>query len=944
MAVPDHDDLAVAIVGMGALFPGAPDLDTFWANVAGGVDAISDAPADRLDPVFFDPSSDDPDRFYCRRGGFLGDLASFDPAPFGIMPLAVEGIEPDQLIALRVAAAALEDAGGESALVARERTGVIIGRGGYLTPGLSRLDQRVRTAQQLVQSVRDLVPGIADDRLAEVKAAFVAQLGPDRPESAIDLVPNLTASRIANRLDLHGPAFTVDGACASSLLAVDAGVRELRSGRCDLVVAGGVHLVHDVTLWSVFTQLGALSPAGQIRPFDRRADGLLIGEGAGMVVLKRLEDADRDGDRVYAIVSGIGISSDGREVSLMKPSTEGQLRSVERAWAESGLDPDSCGLIEAHGTATAAGDAAELATLARFFGTTPAMPSVAGYPDGGAAVVGSVKSMIGHAMPAAGAAGLIKAALSVHYGVAPPTLHCGEPAEGVHATRFRTTGDGRDWDVAPDFRVAAVDAFGFGGINTHAVLRAHPDAVRRQGSSGWAPVPRPVADPHPGGRVLLVAGHDAAGVVARLEALDVELDDHRLEVPTTADGPLRLAIVDPTPARLDLARRVVTGGKPWHGRNDVWFAPEGLITSGGGVAFLFPGVEPNQDPDVSDVAAHFGWELPERMGESDLERQSRDILWAGRILHAAMDRLGVRPDVMAGHSLGEWSGLIAAGRVPDAIVDELTNSLLPHRLEVPDVTYLMVGAGVATAQAAVEDLPGVHGVPRQLRPPVGALRRSQRPGRRRRAAAGRRRALSGPAHPVGVPLARLRRLPRAVPPDVRPHRVHPGRCAAVVGHLGGAVPGGRRGGPGPVAAPPGGTGALPGAGRGTLRAGGGPVLRADGLRQRQGVRRRHPPRPDGGHGDRRLAEARRPGPAAAGGRRPVGRGGGGRLLRAGPCRQRAVPDARQPLRLGTPMVHLSDGPELAVSSRRLRRGCSPAWIPTSCWAGRTARWWWRTSR
>jgi acyl transferase domain-containing protein/phosphopantetheinyl transferase (holo-ACP synthase) len=708
MAVPDHDDLAVAIVGMGALFPGAPDLDTFWANVAGGVDAISDAPADRLDPVFFDPSSDDPDRFYCRRGGFLGDLASFDPAPFGIMPLAVEGIEPDQLIALRVAAAALEDAGGESALVARERTGVIIGRGGYLTPGLSRLDQRVRTAQQLVQSVRDLVPGIADDRLAEVKAAFVAQLGPDRPESAIDLVPNLTASRIANRLDLHGPAFTVDGACASSLLAVDAGVRELRSGRCDLVVAGGVHLVHDVTLWSVFTQLGALSPAGQIRPFDRRADGLLIGEGAGMVVLKRLEDADRDGDRVYAIVSGIGISSDGREVSLMKPSTEGQLRSVERAWAESGLDPDSCGLIEAHGTATAAGDAAELATLARFFGTTPAMPSVAGYPDGGAAVVGSVKSMIGHAMPAAGAAGLIKAALSVHYGVAPPTLHCGEPAEGVHATRFRTTGDGRDWDVAPDFRVAAVDAFGFGGINTHAVLRAHPDAVRRQGSSGWAPVPRPVADPHPGGRVLLVAGRDAAGVVARLEALDVELDDHRLEVPTTADGPLRLAIVDPTPARLDLARRVVTGGKPWHGRNDVWFAPEGLITSGGGVAFLFPGVEPNQDPDVSDVAAHFGWELPERMGESDLERQSRDILWAGRILHAAMDRLGVRPDVMAGHSLGEWSGLIAAGRVPDAIVDELTNSLLPHRLEVPDVTYLMVGAGVATAQAAVEDLPGVH--------------------------------------------------------------------------------------------------------------------------------------------------------------------------------------------------------------------------------------------
>jgi acyl transferase domain-containing protein/phosphopantetheinyl transferase (holo-ACP synthase) len=721
---------------MAALFPGAADLDSFWQNLVEGRDAITEAPPDRLDPVYFDvdPHGSGPDRFYCRRGGFLGDLATFDPRPFGVMPNAVDGVEPDQLVALRVARAALDDAGGDRAASVAERTGVIVGRGGYLTPGVARLDQRVRTAQQLVESVRSLVPEIDDRRLAEVKDAFVGQLGPDRPESAIDLVPNLVASRVANRLDLHGPAYTVDGACASSLLAVDAGMRELRSGRCDLVLAGGVHLCHDVTLWSVFTQLGALSPSQQIRPFDRRADGLLIGEGAGMVALKRLEDAEQDGDRIYAVLCGLGVSSDGRDVSLMKPSAAGQLLALERAWSESGLDPASCGLVEAHGTATPTGDAAELETLARFFGPDPGSSAGRGsgssaassagngagragagragagrhrYPDGGRAVVGSVKSMIGHAMPAAGAAGLIKAVLAVHHGMAPPTLHCDEPDPRLEGTRFRTAPTAVDWDVDPSLRVAAVNAFGFGGINTHVVLRAHPDAVR-----GAAPA-RPIRDGGaqptrpPGGRVVLLAAHDPAALGAQLDAPDLLERDDRLHPPPPTAGPFRLALVDPKPARLDLARRVVAGAKPWRGRNDVWFSPGGLLERGGKLAFVFPGVEPNQDSDASAVAEHFGWKPPTPLGETDLERQSRSILWTGRILDAALRRLGVAPDGMAGHSLGEWSGLIATGMVPRAIVDELSNGLLPSRLQVPDVTYLMVGADVAKATAAINGLPSV---------------------------------------------------------------------------------------------------------------------------------------------------------------------------------------------------------------------------------------------
>ncbi|MBW0011215.1 MAG: polyketide synthase, partial [Pseudonocardiales bacterium] len=284
------EPVEVAIVGMAAVFPGAPDLATYWSNILAGVDAITTVPATRWDASYYDPEAAATrrgDRLYCRRGGFV-EHATFDPARFGIMPLAVSATEPDQLIALQVAAAALADAGGENRLGDRSRAGVIVGRGGYLTPGLARLDQRTRTANQLVTTLRELLPDLADTELDRVRTAFQAQLGPEQPETAIDLVPNLVASRVAKRLDLAGPAYTVDAACASSLVAIDHAVAELTTGRCDVMLAGGVHHCHDITLWSVFSQLGALSPSQRIRPFHRSADGILIGEGTGMVVLKRL--------------------------------------------------------------------------------------------------------------------------------------------------------------------------------------------------------------------------------------------------------------------------------------------------------------------------------------------------------------------------------------------------------------------------------------------------------------------------------------------------------------------------------------------------------------------------------------------------------------------------------------------------------------------------------
>ncbi|WP_412126277.1 beta-ketoacyl synthase N-terminal-like domain-containing protein [Streptomyces subrutilus] len=691
----------VAITGMAVLLPGAPDLATYWHNLAAGVDVIQEVPAGRWDRDYYHPgTASEPaaaDRVYCRRGGFVDAIAEVDVTRFGIMPHSVPGTEPDQLIALHVAASALADAGGPERLPDRDRVGIVLGRGGYLTPGLVRLDQRVRTAHQLVRTLRDLVPGLDAEQLERVRAAFTDRLGPGRPEDAIGLVPNLAASRVANRLDLRGPAYTVDAACASSLLAVDQAVAALTSGRCDVMLAGGVHHCHDITLWSVFSQLRALSPSERIRPFHRGADGILIGEGTGVVVLKRLADAERDGDRVYAVIRGTGVGSDGRASGLVNPDPAGQARAVRAAWRAAGLDPaepGSVGLLEAHGTATPAGDAAELATLREVFG-----PPTAGAGPLDRPVIGSVKSMIGHAMPAAGVAGLIKAALAVHHGTLLPTLHCEDPHPALAATRFRPLAGAAPWVSGPGQpRRAAVNAFGFGGINAHVVLEQAPD----RGVPAPAPAPpaaRRAAVVTEAERVLLLAA-------ATPEALGALLDTAAPGAgpAATPAGPVRLGIVGPTPKRLALARRVIAKGEAWHGRNDVWFNPRPLLDAAGGgrTAFLFPGLEGEFAPRVDDVADHFGLPRPalaapdgdgrEQGPGGGLGRHGLGVVAVGRLLDAALRRIGVVPDAVAGHSVGEWTAMAAGGLYEEAAVDALMGALDPATVRGADLAYAAVGA------------------------------------------------------------------------------------------------------------------------------------------------------------------------------------------------------------------------------------------------------------
>lgn len=690
-------------------------MSTYWNNIIAGVDAITEVPEGRIPPEFFAPGPFEgtvrPDHLGTRRGGFVDDLAWFDPTAFGVMPVAVAEAEPDQLLALRVAAEAVDDAGGMDALGDPERVAVILGRGGYLNSGVVRLEQRTRISHQVMSVVRQLVPAMDADQLAVVRDSLEGALGEHHPESSIGLVPNLAASRVANRLDLGGPAYTVDAACASSLLAVDQAVAMLRTGAIDAAIVGGVHHCHDVTFWSVFSQLGALSDSGAIRPFSRHADGLLIGEGTGMVVLRRAADAAALNARTYAVVHGSGTASDGRGTSLFAPRAGGQLTALRRAWADAALDPQAVGLIEAHGTATAAGDAAEIDTLTQMFG-----PGSGLGPERGPLALGSVKSMIGHCMPAAGIAGVIKAALAVHHRILPPTLHAEEPNDALAGTRFELLGEPREWGEGRG-SLAAVNAFGFGGINAHLILgpaelrvgagrQLHGVGGSRESDAVMAPLApfalfAPVG-PAAATPIVALTGPSSAHLAEWLADARPGESLVRIE-----PGPARLVILDPNERRLAIAERTTGAGTAWRGRNDVWHVPRGLVAEGGKVAFVYPGVEPSFAPQVDGMADALDIFEPGLVDGTGVGFQGANIVHLGRFLTEALRTTGVRPDVIAGHSVGEWTAMIASGLIPEAELERLLAEIDPASLEVPGVEFVALGCGVDVAAELLAEVADV---------------------------------------------------------------------------------------------------------------------------------------------------------------------------------------------------------------------------------------------
>jgi len=691
------DTQPIAIIGMACIFPGAPDLDSFWQNILAGVDAITEVPKHRWDSaVYYDTESKALDKFYCRRGGFIDDYTDFDPLAFGIMPIAAEAAEPDQMLLLRVGAEALADAGYIEADFNRERTGVIVGRGNYLGASMGRIIQHVFVAVQLEKTLRQIMGPTVDEKMIQkVKADFQSKLQHFGPDSIIGVVPNLTASRLANRLNLHGPAYTLDAACASALLAVDQACRELQSKRCDMMLVGGASLTQDTAFWTVFNQLGALSRRQEIRPFDSKADGMLVGEGIGMAILKRLEDAERDEDRIYAVIRGVGVSSDGMASSVMFPAVEGQLLALKRAWGESGCNPETIGYVEGHGTATVGGDMAELKTLKAFFGTKSAEAPIAG--------LGSVKSMIGHTMPAAGIASLIKTAKAVYHGVLPPTLHCENPRQELEETRFRPIYQKESW---PEFtngpRCAGINAFGFGGINAHVVLESHTQSNVQTSAVHLPKLPSMVKVTAP-------------TVESLLSKLEHEEFLSQSQAHDNLEDRYRLVIIEPTPERLLQAQKIVKKGVVWRGHQNIYYSPNGLGFQGGQIALIFPGLDSYFRPQTDDDALARYFNIPSllpKQSDSDdkieVWKMTIDVLLSNYFFYQVLRQLGVEPAMLGGHSVGEWTAMFAAGCVPENSLRQFLSILSSEGAVNEKVEFLAVGCGIDKAHQAIQGLKEVY--------------------------------------------------------------------------------------------------------------------------------------------------------------------------------------------------------------------------------------------
>ncbi|WP_460443781.1 beta-ketoacyl synthase N-terminal-like domain-containing protein, partial [Amycolatopsis cihanbeyliensis] len=658
--------LDIAIVGMSCVFPGAADLPAFWSNVLRGVDAVTEVPPQRWDTeVYYRERGGEPGTTPSKWGGFIPPIP-FDPMSFGIPPTSMGSIDPAQLLSLEVARRALHDAGYGERPFDRERAGVIFGAeagGDLANAGV----------------LRALLPGYAD---------IPAELAEQLPELTEDSFPgtlaNVISGRIANRLDLGGANYTVDAACASSLAALDLACRELAAGAGDLMLCGAVDLHNGINDYLMFASAGALSPTGRCRPFDSSGDGIALGEGVACLVLKRLADAERDGDRIYAVVEGVGAASDGRSLGLTAPRPEGQRRALERAYDRAGRSPTEVGMIEAHGTGTVVGDGTELATLTEFFTAAGARP--------GTCALGSVKSQIGHTKCAAGLAGLIKTALSLWFGVVPPTLHLTEPVAAwrQRSSPFTFSTATRPWVVPRRARVAGVSAFGFGGTNFHAVLGAGPAVpIERHGVRDW---PAELflfrgTGRESAMRELLELAEGGAHSLLDLAALASRRADAETE-------PVRAAVVAGDHRELVAALRAALAGD-----TDPNLHTADPAADPGALAFLFPGQGSQRTGMLAELfttaadlrrfldtaSGAAGAAFPPHAFDPETGTAQQEALRDTRVAQPALGftcsalaellaRLDIRPDLLAGHSYGELVALSVAGAFDHATLYRLSEA------------------------------------------------------------------------------------------------------------------------------------------------------------------------------------------------------------------------------------------------------------------------------
>jgi len=452
----------IAITGMACRFAGSEDLRAFWRRILNGDPALGDAP-DSEDYRFHAPDSKVFNRVTTLRGGYLRDLWQTLPSSAGITPAALAGTNPEHALALDLAAQAFKDAGYADRSLPHGRTAVILGYAPHMDPATVGWVQQGVVIDQTLDLVRRCFPHGSTQDFEMLRQNLQHCLPEYDSRNTLGLVHSTIITRLAQRFDLQGAGYVVNAACASAPAALLAAMDELLAGRADVALAGGIAGVLTPQMMMPFSHLGYLSGRPVPHPFGRDADGTLLGEGGGLLVLKRLDDARRDGDRVYALLRAVGLAMDGQDQSR----EDGQVHALRRALAQGGIAPESIAMVEAHGSGIPAQDRSEIRALTEILGGAPRA--------GGASVaLGSVKALIGHTAAASGAAGVIKAALALYHRIIPPAqnaLHP-HPLLKLGDTPFYLNLHPRPWvhNDAGQPRRAGVNVIAVGGISAHTLL------------------------------------------------------------------------------------------------------------------------------------------------------------------------------------------------------------------------------------------------------------------------------------------------------------------------------------------------------------------------------------------------------------------------------------------------------------------------------------------
>ncbi|WP_405704080.1 type I polyketide synthase [Streptomyces sp. NBC_00069] len=691
----------IAITGLGCRFPGAPDIRAYWKLLLSGERQFSAVPAERWNHgTFHEPDNTSaPHTAYTDQVAFLDAVDRFAAPHYGVPPARARAMDPQHRLMLDVTREALDDAGLGRGDFDRENTGVFL--------GISVSDYKDLMAAPLrVIALADESPTADHPGGLDAAREQAAQLGTVQSFTLPGSLLNMAAGTVSRQFDLGGPSFAVDAACSGSLVALDQAIAQLGQGACRIAVVGGVYLNLTPDSLVGFSKLRALSATGVCRPFDEAADGFVLGEGSGAVVIRPLADALANGDRVYAVIKGIGSANDGASPGPLTPTPEGQLRAMRRAYDEAGVAPSSVGFIEAHGTGTAVGDRAEVEALRRLRTEFPDDDPALCYLAAG-------KALIGHSLSAAGIAGLIKTALVVHHRtIVPQPETSSHPDLGIAAAGLRFADTARPFRATGTPRRAAVSSFGFGGTNVHVVLEEQPaPAVDHLTERPEATRPQ---------LVLLSAGNpdlldEHIGDV--LDALDttdrppVAAVAHTLGArePLTARLAIVAADTDELVRRLREARRQLADGARGDLGDGAFAADAPLPPDRRRIAFLFPGQGSQRPGMMQDLYERFtgfrttvdalsavarrniGFDLTDLLyggaaaGEGDDEELRKRLAATdvcqpllGTVQIAATHLLadcGLAPDLTLGHSVGEFAAAAAAG----ALADEATVRLLAHR-------------------------------------------------------------------------------------------------------------------------------------------------------------------------------------------------------------------------------------------------------------------------